>query len=319
MIVPLLYIGNGRIAKRFCDFAGDGMTVFPDVGAASEVLHKLHKTEFIVLLEQNFAKTDVVDSWLIRTMCPEAAIVLVAKGEMDDDQRRRYADAGVTDVMAVTASAAEFEQKMKAAIVTVAPDEEAGGEEDSRAGEYVNDKRKRAFDVAYSLLMMTLLSPLMLILIIWLRLTTRGKIFVKEDRVGTNFNVFPCYGFRVFDKKEGTGGQRRLTRNGRMLLRLGMARLPMLLNVLKGDVSVVGNEPMTLERAQTMTSDENIGMFLCPFGMKDNASVLSRHLRRPLTADEKMSAEKEYAGAYCIDEDVEIFWALSLFQKGRCV
>jgi len=320
MNVPLLYIGNGQIAKRFSNLAGDGMTVFPDVGAASDAFHKLHKTEFIVLFEQSFAKTDIVDVWLIRTMCPEAAIVLVTRGDLTEEEKQQYIRFGVTDMLPLTADGAGFEQVRKRVLVSV-PEVEDEGKEDTVTGEYVRSRAKRAFDVVYSLCAMVVLSPLMLVLTVWLRLTQRGKVFVKEERVGTNFNMFSCHGFRVYDKTEteAAEGGRRLTRNGKMLVRLGLARLPMLVNVLKGDISVVGNEPMTLARAQTMTSDENVGTFLCPFGMKDNASVLRRHLRRELTEEETKGAEREYAGSYGYDTDVEIFMTIPLFQGGRTI
>jgi exopolysaccharide biosynthesis polyprenyl glycosylphosphotransferase len=110
---------------------------------------------------------------------------------------------------------------------------------------------KRAIDMAVSLLGLILASWLMLLIAVLIRLTSRGPILFRQERVGKGGRIFILYKFRsmVVNAEEETGpifatrDDRRRTALGRVLRRLSLDELPQLFNILRGDMSLVGPRP----------------------------------------------------------------------------
>jgi exopolysaccharide biosynthesis polyprenyl glycosylphosphotransferase len=131
---------------------------------------------------------------------------------------------------------------------------------------------KRASDIVIAALALAMLSPLWLIIALVIKLDSRGPIFYKQERVGMDGRIFLFYKFRtmrmgaddathrefqqnyIAGRAEATlvegerpayklVGDARVTRAGRWLRRLSLDELPQLLNVLRGDMSVVGPRP----------------------------------------------------------------------------
>jgi Undecaprenyl-phosphate glucose phosphotransferase len=109
---------------------------------------------------------------------------------------------------------------------------------------------KRAFDIAFSSAVLILAAPLFLAIALGVRLSSKGPIFFVQDRVGLNGRLFRMYKFRtmVFTPSESytrwtVKNDPRCTGIGRMLRRTALDELPQFLNVLKGDMSVVGPRP----------------------------------------------------------------------------
>jgi lipopolysaccharide/colanic/teichoic acid biosynthesis glycosyltransferase len=111
---------------------------------------------------------------------------------------------------------------------------------------------KRAFDVVASSLALILLSPLFLVIGAAVKLESAGPALFKQTRIGKNGQPFTMYKFRKFPTAyDGVGpgltaiDDPRLSRIGRALERLKLDELPQFLNVLKGDMSLVGPRPET--------------------------------------------------------------------------
>lgn len=108
---------------------------------------------------------------------------------------------------------------------------------------------KRAFDVIISSILLVVLSPLLLITALGVRLSSPGPILFKQERVGLNKRVFSMLKFRSMrvNAEETSGWTRRddprRTRFGSLLRKLSIDELPQLVNVLKGDMSLVGPRP----------------------------------------------------------------------------
>ena len=110
---------------------------------------------------------------------------------------------------------------------------------------------KRAFDIAISFTMLTLLSPLMALIALAIKLDDGGPVFYVQDRVGKGGKTFRCYKFRtmvVGAENKGLGLEvakydSRVTRVGRFLRHWTLDEIPQLFNVLKGDMSIVGPRP----------------------------------------------------------------------------
>ncbi len=111
---------------------------------------------------------------------------------------------------------------------------------------------KRTFDIAISGILLVLLAPLSLIIIVLIKLESRGPVFFKQERVGLDGRKFTMYKFRSmqagaerFDDRVGLGIRHdpRRTRIGVLLRKLSLDELPQLYNVVKGDMSLVGPRP----------------------------------------------------------------------------
>ena len=115
----------------------------------------------------------------------------------------------------------------------------------------LNDILKRGFDILSSLLALVILSPVMVACAIWVKRDSEGPALFKQDRLTKDGRVFKMLKFRSMvqnAEKSGAGlfnyeGDPRVTRCGRFLREHSLDELPQLLNILKGDMSVVGPRP----------------------------------------------------------------------------
>ena len=112
---------------------------------------------------------------------------------------------------------------------------------------------QRLLDIALSLMALLVLSPLLVPIIILLRLTGEGEVFFLQGRVGKGGQTFKLYKFATMLKNSpsiGTGtvtvkGDPRILPMGHFLRKSKVNELPQLLNILKGDMSIVGPRPQT--------------------------------------------------------------------------
>ncbi|MGE4437969.1 MAG: undecaprenyl-phosphate glucose phosphotransferase [Achromobacter pulmonis] len=113
---------------------------------------------------------------------------------------------------------------------------------------------KEAFDRSFALCALIGLSPLMLTVACLVKLTSRGPVFFTQPRLGVDGKVFHVYKFRTMTVHQehgvvtqATRNDTRITRIGGFLRRTSLDELPQFLNVLRGDMSVVGPRPHALE------------------------------------------------------------------------
>lgn len=108
---------------------------------------------------------------------------------------------------------------------------------------------KRLLDIIVSLTALVCLSPLMLLVGVWLRSAGRGGVFFLQERPGKGGRLFRIIKFRTMTDGRDADGMllpdtQRLTRTGRFLRSASIDELPQLWNVLKGDMSLVGPRPL---------------------------------------------------------------------------
>jgi sugar transferase EpsL len=111
---------------------------------------------------------------------------------------------------------------------------------------------KRVFDVVISIILLLLLSPIFLITGLLIKLTLGSPILFKQERPGKNGKVFVLVKFRSMKNERNSKGEHledseRLTRFGKILRASSVDELPELLNVLKGEMSLVGPRPLLVE------------------------------------------------------------------------
>ncbi|EIF2086634.1 sugar transferase [Clostridium perfringens] len=110
---------------------------------------------------------------------------------------------------------------------------------------------KRMFDLFFSLIGIIITIPIFILVSIMIKLTSKGPIIFKQERVGKNKKIFYIYKFRTMtdcddrasDRQVTVINDQRITRIGRILRKYKIDELPQLYNVLKGDMSFVGPRP----------------------------------------------------------------------------
>jgi len=108
---------------------------------------------------------------------------------------------------------------------------------------------KRLFDIVLSFLALIVTSPIMLIFAVLIKLTSKGPVIFKQERLGKDGKVFTMYKFRsmcVGAEKDGVYSDNndvRVTKVGKIIRATSIDELPQLVNILKGDMSFVGPRP----------------------------------------------------------------------------
>ncbi len=232
---------------------------------------------------------------------------------------------------------------------------------------------KRLFDITTSLLLIIITAPLMILIALVIKLTSRGPVLYVSKRVGTNFRTFNFYKFRtmVYDAdfrketlqdrnlyKKINGNNEfegecpeckrlgrpcsqviyvdgkemcesfylkkrrselinkiffkvdddedpRITKVGRFLRKTHLDELPQLFNVIKGDMSIVGNRPLPLDEAVNLTTDEWSYRFLAPSGITGLWQTFKGQVH---VTEERIALDNQYAFNSSFYFDMVIIW-----------
>jgi lipopolysaccharide/colanic/teichoic acid biosynthesis glycosyltransferase len=177
---------------------------------------------------------------------------------------------------------------------------------------------KRTFDIIISALLMIILSPVFFLVMLAIKIESKGPIFYISKRAGRGYNIFNFYKFRTMVaeandkitdfshlnlynplKEEGPvfikiHNDPRITRIGAFLRKCSLDELPQLWNVLRGDMSLVGNRPLPLYEAATLTTDQWAKRFMAPAGMTGLWQIKKKRQNK-MTAEERISLDINYA------------------------
>ena len=142
---------------------------------------------------------------------------------------------------------------------------------------------KRIFDIVASGIGLILLSPLFVILAIWIKCDSIGPVFYKQVRVGRNnmdFQLFKFRSMRVGSDKKGLitvgGHDPRITRSGYYIRKYKLDEFPQLINVFKGDMGLVGPRPEVRKYVDMYTEEQMHVLDVRP-GITDLASIRYRN------------------------------------------
>lgn len=121
-----------------------------------------------------------------------------------------------------------------------------------KSNTFYNIYIKRLLDIIISGVALLLLSPLFLIIYILVKVKLGSPTFFKQRRPGLNEKIFELYKFRTMTNKKGVDGEllpdeMRLTKFGRFLRSTSLDELPELLNILKGDMAIIGPRPLLIK------------------------------------------------------------------------
>lgn len=192
---------------------------------------------------------------------------------------------------------------------------------------------KRLFDIVASGCGLLVLSPLFIVLAIWIKLDSKGPVFYKQSRVGQYNKDFMLYKFRsmrVGSDKKGliTVGNKdpRITRSGYFIRKYKLDEFPQLINVLIGDMSLVGPRPEVRKYVDLYTEEQLHVLDVKP-GITDLASIRYRNeneiLEKAENPDEyyinvvmqdKLKINLEYVDKHSFWYDISLifktFWAI---------
>ncbi|GAA4841149.1 sugar transferase [Algivirga pacifica] len=234
---------------------------------------------------------------------------------------------------------------------------------------------KRALDISVSFSLLLILSPFMFLIMLAIRLESKGKVFYASKRVGRGYEIFDFYKFRSMyadadqrlaamkhlnqyseekkvvattadgfsevvqcsvcgsengvceSKVWGEGGERceaeyikelhqgaafmkiandpRITKVGKFIRSTSLDELPQLVNVLKGDMSLVGNRPLPLYEAEKLTTDDAIERFQGPAGITGLWQVTKRG-KKDMSEQERKELDNNYARSWSFWKDIKI-------------
>ena len=169
------------------------------------------------------------------------------------------------------------------------------------------DIGKRLFDISLAGAALILLSPLIVTIAIAVRLDLGSPILFRQRRPGLNGQPFTIYKFRSMRDATDKDGRliedaERTTRLGRRLRDTSLDELPELLNVLRGDMSLVGPRPLLMQYLDRYTPDQARRHEVRP-GITGLAQVSGRNA---LTWDQKFALDLEYVEQHDLRMDVSI-------------
>jgi lipopolysaccharide/colanic/teichoic acid biosynthesis glycosyltransferase len=202
---------------------------------------------------------------------------------------------------------------------------------------------KRIIDITAASLALLLLSPVFLMIALLVKFDSRGPVFYNALRAGKGYRVFRFHKFRTMvadaDKKlkevqhlnqySSAGGNGpvflkvdndpRITRLGRFLRKTSLDELPQLFNVLKGDMSLVGNRPLPLYEAAELTTNEFVERFMAPAGITGLWQVKKRGGKTEMSVEERISLDIQYArnASPMMDLWIMALTPTALFQKSN--
>lgn len=168
---------------------------------------------------------------------------------------------------------------------------------------------KRTLDLILSLMALILLMPLMIIIGILVRINLGSPIIFKQKRPGKNEKIFTLYKFRTMTDKRDIDGnllpdEYRLTKFGKFLRSTSLDELPELINIIKGDMAIVGPRPLLVEYLPYYTEEEKHRHDVRP-GLTGLAQVNGRNT---ISWEEKLKYDTEYIKQISFYSDLKIIF-----------
>ncbi|HFA51838.1 MAG TPA: sugar transferase [Bacteroidetes bacterium] len=186
---------------------------------------------------------------------------------------------------------------------------------------------KRAFDILFSSLAILALSPLLAIVYFLIKFESPGSAIYRSRRVGSGYHVFDFLKFRSmyqdadkrledlkhlnqYDGKDEAlfvkfNNDPRVTKVGKIIRKTSIDELPQLFNILKGDMSIVGNRPLPIYEAEQLTRDGWAKRFLAPAGLTGLWQV-SKRGKSDMSTEERIGLDCSYAEKHSFWYDLKI-------------
>jgi len=165
------------------------------------------------------------------------------------------------------------------------------------------------FDIALSLSAAALLLPVFAVIVIAIKISSKGPAIFKQERAGKNGEPFIFYKFRTmkldveaFGPSPKSGDDPRLTKMGKFLREYSLDELPQLFNVLKGDMSIVGPRPLYVSQMAEWNERQKKRLLVKP-GLTGLAQISGRG---EMTREEKLELDVKYVETASLWLDLKI-------------
>ena len=168
---------------------------------------------------------------------------------------------------------------------------------------------KRIFDILVAVILLILLAPLLVLTTVMIRLKLGAPVLFKQQRPGLHAKPFYLYKFRTMtDERDDNGNLLpdgvRLTSFGQFLRRFSLDEFPQLINVIKGDISLVGPRPLLMEYLPLYTPEQARRHQVKP-GISGWAQVNGRNA---ISWEEKFALDVWYVDNRSFWLDIKILW-----------
>lgn len=173
---------------------------------------------------------------------------------------------------------------------------------------FYRDYLKRVLDFSIALVALLCLSPILIVVTIWLHFANKGAgAFFLQERPGKDAKIFKIIKFKsMTDERDANGrllpDKDRLTKLGSFVRKTSIDELPQLVNVLKGDMALIGPRPLLPEYLPYYTEREQLRHTVRP-GITGWAQV---HGRNNVTWDEKLELDAEYVERLSFATDFKV-------------
>ncbi|MEM0991921.1 MAG: sugar transferase [Bacteroidota bacterium] len=187
---------------------------------------------------------------------------------------------------------------------------------------------KRAFDLVIATTLLILLSPILLAISILIKIDSKGPVFYKSKRVGAGYQIFDFWKFRSMYQDADERLEKllhlnqyvgedcnncfikikndpRITSIGRFIRKTSLDELPQLFNVLRGEMSLVGNRPLPPYEAIMMVDNYKASRFLAPAGLTGLWQV-SKRGKSDMSTEERIDLDVTYAKNHSFLYDMKL-------------
>jgi len=319
-------------ALRIVNLSISGLLPLPDAVLIDVPFHRAEFISFIVSLKAIKGCAAIPVIYNAKHLSIELAQSLSQKEMIDDVME-------MDENYELIASKVSFLKKVKNHPPIPHLDKEQVVMEDFRQM-YQSEYFKRALDILISSLLIAVSFPILIIIAIAIKLDSGGSVFYTSLRAGCRYKVFKLYKFRTmcmdadllidslnhlnqYDASENSQAKflkiindPRITRVGKFLRKTSLDELPQLFNVLKGDMSLVGNRPLPLYEASSLTTNAFVPRFMAPAGITGLWQVTKRGYEK-MSANERINLDILYAKkrSFFLDLKIMLLTPLALFQE----
>ncbi len=169
---------------------------------------------------------------------------------------------------------------------------------------------KRALDILFALLALVILSPLLLVVALLVKLKLGSPIIFSQERPGKDNKIFKIYKFRTMTNQTDAQGnllpdEQRLTRFGAFLRKTSLDELPELVNILKGDMSLVGPRPQLIKDMAFFNAKIAKRQTVLP-GLTGLAQIKGRN---NISWEQKFVLDLEYCERITFRQDISIIFS----------
>ena len=355
-----------------CDFGSSKILPFNSVSELLKDREKLNLNITAIISEgEVMDETGLALYETIRNKVPHIPFFLFGGGKLNPNFAGICLQSGIADVFVKPVTSSGVQQRINFVINNWEKLQRKNDK--TKVTVYKTPAVKRAFDIVFSSFALLCLSPLLLIVIIIMKLESKGPVFYYSLRVGTGYKVFKFYKFRsmyvnadkrlkelqhlnqytskektanvkeemalcseciadgarchsliyadgntwcekhyLTSKKQQSGAaffklkdDPRITKVGAFLRNTSIDELPQLWNVLKGNMSIVGNRPLPLYEAEKLTTDKYALRFLAPAGLTGLWQVEKRG-KGKMSEEERLMLDNTYAENHSFWYDIKL-------------